>query len=646
MASISGISTLRFSGLATGIDVDSMVEQIMKAERMKMDKIKQDKQLLEWKQDDYRSITNLMRGFRDSYFDVLSSTNMRSTTGYKAYSTTITPSDAAQDTGAVTAVGTSTAVEGTHSIIVKNLATAQVRQSAASITKDVQGDSGYTLTAGETFRLSIDGVTKTITLSDLDGVDGVTLDDLNKAIENAFGSGKVTVDDTTNPGMLTFKASSTTNGVNRITVSAGTTNNALANMGFGAGAVLSNRLNNGDTLAAIQSKLNESGGGLTFTTLSDGTTQGIKLTINNKTFEFSETTTLYSMMNQINQDSTANVSMQYDEVNDKFKFTAKQTGAGNNIDISESGSSFIAAAGITAEQAGEDALITVDGTDITRGSNTFTVSGITYTALKETGTREVKVSISQNVDAVFDKIKGFVDKYNELISKINGELSEKRNRDYLPLTDEQKAEMSDDDIKRWEEKAMSGMLRGDPLLEKIASDLRSTLYAGIEGESGTSYLFSIGIETGDWSNKGKLVINETKLRDALKNSPELVTNIFAKESSIAYSPDNSSADRATRFKENGIISRMYDIIQDNIRTIADKNGQKGALLEKAGVIGETTEIDNLMYGLIKDKEKMIETLTDKLIKKENNYYLQFSAMETAISKMNTQVAWLTQQMGG
>ncbi len=640
-SNINSVSTLRFSGIASGLDVDDMVEQLMKVERSKMDKVKQDKQLLEWKRDDYRSITSLMRSFQSSYFDVISSTNMRSSTSYKAFSTTVSPSDAA-DAGAVSAVATSAASEGTHSIIVGNLATAQVRQSAGGVTKDVQGDSGYTLTAGETFKLTIDGVTKSITLSDLDGTDGVTLADLNKSIENAFGSGKVTVDDTTNPGKLTFKVSSETNGINKITVSAGTTNNALANMGFGADAIYSNRLSSGDTLAVLKSKLDDSNGELAFTALSDGT-EGIKLAINGKTFEFSETTTLYSMMNQINRDSTANVNMQYDEINDKFKFTAKQTGAGNNIEISESGSSFITTADISVNNAGEDAKITIDGTEITRSSNTFTADGITYTALKETGTREVTVSTKQDVDTVYNKIKSFVDKYNELISKINGELTEERDRDYAPLTDDQKEDMTEDEIKRWEEKAKSGTLRGDSLLQKIVSDLRNTLYAGVEGESGTSFLFSIGIETGSWNNKGKLVINESKLKAAIKDSPDKVAEIFSKESSIAYSADMTSTERSTRFKENGIINRMYDVIQDNIRTYSNKNGQKGALLEKAGVVGETTETKNIMYSMIKTQSDMITTLTKKLQTREDYYYKQFTAMEKAISQMNIQSVWLSQQ---
>jgi len=642
-SSINSVSTLRFSGIASGLDVDDIVEQLMKVERAKMDKVKQDKQFLEWKRDDYRSITSLMRSFQSSYFDVLSSTNMRSSTSYKAFSTTVSPSDAA-DAGAVSAVGTSASVEGTHSIIVGNLATAQVRQSAGGVTKDVQGDSGYILTEGETFKLTIDGVTKSITLSDLDGIDGVTLDDLNNSIANAFGEGKITVDDTTSPGKLTFKVSSETNGINKITVSAGTTNNALTNMGFGTDAIYSNRLSNGDTLAVLKSKLDDSNGELNFTSLSDGT-QGIKLAINGKTFEFSETTTLYSMMNQINRDSTANVNMQYDEINDKFKFTAKQTGAGNNIEISEIGSSFITTADISVNNAGEDAKITIDGTEITRSNNSFTVDGIAYTALKETGTREVTVTAKQDVDTVYNKIKNFVDKYNELISKINGELTEERDRDYSPLTDDQKEEMTEDEIKRWEEKAKSGTLRGDSLLQKIVSDLRNTLYTGVEGESGTSFLFSIGIETGSWNNKGKLVINESKLKAAIKDSPDKVAEIFSKESSTAYSADMTSTEKSTRFKENGIINRMYDIIQDNIRTYSNKSGQKGALLEKAGVVGETTEIKNLMYNMIKDKSDMIRTLTEKLQDKEDYYFKQFTAMEKAISQMNTQSAWLSQQSG-
>lgn len=64
-------------------------------------------------------------------------------------------------------------------------------------------------------------------------------------------------------------------------------------------------------------------------------------------------------------------------------------------------------------------------------------AGITY-ELKGTTDKPVSLNVSTDVDAIFDKIKQFVDKYNELVELVNGKVNEKRNRDYQPLTAEEK----------------------------------------------------------------------------------------------------------------------------------------------------------------------------------------------------------------
>ncbi len=68
-------SKFRMTGMASGLDTDTMIKQLMKVEQYKVDKVKQDKQLLEWKRDDYRSMTTLLTGFKSDFFDVLKPTS-------------------------------------------------------------------------------------------------------------------------------------------------------------------------------------------------------------------------------------------------------------------------------------------------------------------------------------------------------------------------------------------------------------------------------------------------------------------------------------------------------------------------------------------------------------------------------------------
>ncbi|MEA4848693.1 MAG: flagellar filament capping protein FliD, partial [Clostridiaceae bacterium] len=80
-------------------------------------------------------------------------------------------------------------------------------------------------------------------------------------------------------------------------------------------------------------------------------------------------------------------------------------------------------------------------------------------------------------------------------------------------------------------------------------------------------------------------------------------------------------------------------------TTRSSEGQKGILLEKAGVIGDITENSSLISKEIELKDTLINTLLDKLTDKENQYYAKFTAMETALNQMNNQIAWLSQQLG-
>jgi flagellar hook-associated protein 2 len=91
-----------------------------------------------------------------------------------------------------------------------------------------------------------------------------------------------------------------------------------------------------------------------------------------------------------------------------------------------------------------------------------------------------------------------------------------------------------------------------------------------------------------------------------------------------------------------LIYRIYDVIQDNIRTTTI-NDRRGALLEKAGMVGDRSYYDNVLYSQISEYDAKIDRMNYELIMKENQYYSQFSRLETLINNMNMQSAWLSQQ---
>lgn len=376
----------------------------------------------------------------------------------------------------------------------------------------------------------------------------------------------------------------------------------------------------------------------------------VEIKVNGITITATKEESINDIINKINA-SSAGVQMRYESLTDKFILESKSTGSASIVEVEDVKGQFFDALKITPNPGnpvrGTDVTLSIDktndgvdnGTIVTRSTNTFTIDGITYD-IKTTGSSTL--TVSANPDGLLEKFTGFVNKYNELIDKINTDLSEKIYRSYRPLTDDQKKEMSEKDIELWEEKAKSGLLRSDPILQKAVDSMRRALFDPIEGVDIS--LFDIGISTSNnYLDKGKLVIDETKLKQAIEDSPDKIQLLFTKESQYSY---DDSVNRTNRYNEEGLANRIYDIIQDNIRVTRDISGRKGALLEKAGIEGDITDIDNFINDQIKQQDKRLDSLIDKLIDKENYYYNMFARMESAIQQMNAQSAWLSQQFSG
>jgi len=630
-------STLRLTGLSgSGIDTESIVKQLMMAERIPLDRLYQKKQLAEWKRDAYREITNKLRELKDAYFNVAKpASNLMSTSSLLKYKGTSSNSDY------VTVSGNAESIAGSHTVSVISLATAQTVASSGRVTGELKGNEISDLNLeGKKIRINLDGVIKEIELGNYseEGADiGAGIQEL---VDKAFGEGKIIVSFDEVTRQLSFDTNAN-KGSTRITLMDGSSDSGLEALGFISGA--SNRLNTGMSLESLSSSFaNE----LTFN--SEGK---LEFTINSKKFSFDKSVSLSYMMSTINSDKDANVIIKYDEVTDKFTIASKQTGTGDNIVISEEqGGNFFGIGGaacidtdvssMSSMTPGTDATAIIDGQIVVRSTNSFTINGVTYTLKKEhedPSKESETVTLSIDTDEVYNNIKGFVDKYNEVISFINTKLSEKYNRDYQPLTEAQKKEMKEEDIKKWEEVAKTGLLKNDPILQDIVYSMRRALSDSIEGL--TVNLSSIGITTGDYSEKGKLIIDEEKLREAIQNSPYKVAELFTKKSEISYSEATTTELRQKRYSVEGLASRISDILDDNIRTI----GGKGKLLERAGIPGDATEFDNMLYDQIKDYNEDIDALIKKLADKEERYFAKFTAMEKYISQMNAQSNWLFMQ---
>lgn len=526
---------MRITGMATGLDVDTMVKQMMKAENVKLDKVKQDRQLVQWKQDTYREILGDINTFKSTFFDVTKPDSyMLSSNNYAGFDVTTSDGGTTSST-IVNASAGAGATAGQYSIRAFQLAKAPV----------VEGT-----------RLASNTVADT-NLSDL-GVGGST------SLQLTYNN----------------------NGINN-TVS----------------------INIGDN-----------------STISD-------------------------VINAISSATSGSVSAKFSQLSGKFSIETANTGSTRTLSLNGGSSQLLSALGLTAGEGtgAQDAVVEItppgasSATTISSLTNNFTIDGVSYKLLKSDIFRTATITVTPNVQKTYDKIKTIIDKYNETIEKIQSKINEKKNLDFKPLTDEQKKGMKEEDIKAWEVKAKQGLLKGDSQLQSMLYSLRRTFSDSVNN-AGIS-LKDAGLSTSsDYSEGGKIIIDETKLKSAIQNNGSQVANLFMKSSNISYDPDHKTD--SGRYSEVGIFNRINDILKDYTRTTTDSSNNRGILIEKAGIKGSISEFDNTLSNDIKNNyDKRIAAMTQKLVDKENRYYMQFSRLEVAMQRMNDQSSWLAQQLG-
>jgi flagellar hook-associated protein 2 len=396
--------------------------------------------------------------------------------------------------------------------------------------------------------------------------------------------------------------------------------------------------------------------GLTFT---DGKAE---ISINGKSIVLAKDDTL----NQISQKIRAalpEVNANYDSGAKRFFLSSKATGSDSKIEFGTDDNTikFVAAMNFTdlsKAQGTNSKIIYNGGAVIEYKSNNISINGLNLTLKTKTNTEET-IRVDTDVDGAYNKIKEFVDEYNKLIDGFDSKLAEKKYRDFQPLTDEQKEAMSETDIKLWEEKAKSGLLKNDETMTRMMQTIRQDIYQKVDGFGS---IYELGITTGSWRDNGKLTIDETKLKDALRNDSEKVLNTLFKTSDTPEvtitSADKGQAliDKqaliAKRKSESGAFIRIFDGLTSGIKEIVDKSGpgSEASLLRsvKSNILIEyvTSGSRSLIDKDVSEIDKRISRETERLASLEERYWKQFTALEKAMSQMNSQSSWLSQQFGG
>ncbi|QUE87428.1 flagellar filament capping protein FliD [Exiguobacterium alkaliphilum] len=564
-------SPIRFGGLASGIDTDTIIKQLMQVERVPVDKLEQKKQVTEWKRDAYREINRSLMSLRNSAVDLMFSRNF--------YAKTASSSDASKIS--VTAGPSS----GNSALRIDSVT--QLATSATTILSATD-KNGATLT----------GATK---LSDMSGfVAGQKrviqetagtemtlpkdLDFTNVTLKNAAGQ-------TLNPTDFSYDAST-----GKLT--------ATNTTAYPDGVI---------PQGVSAEFISGTGFEIQYKSSTTGTYKKIELGAN---------ATVQELVSKLNEKETG-LSAFFESSTGKISLSTKDTGATATLDF-DLGFKSAFAIGET-NHVGQNAQFKVNGIDVERATNTVTIDNMTLTLKSRFPTPDnptagpVTLSAATDTQKIFDNIKGFVDKYNETIDLMNKKVREERFRSFAPLTKAQRDELSEDEIKKWEEKAMSGMLKGDTILRSAMDSFRGK-WSGTSSATNDvdmRQLFQIGLSTGaDFMNGGKIELNEEKLKAAIEKDPEQVYQLFTNA-------------------ESGLLPQIRDAAAASRSNITRIAGADGAGAPTYSMGREMTQIDT-----------RIQRLNALLVDKENAYYRRFAAMETAMNQANSQAASLQQFLGG
>lgn len=366
----------------------------------------------------------------------------------------------------------------------------------------------------------------------------------------------------------------------------------------------------------------------------------IKVKTGNGTQEITVTEDM-TVNNFVTELKNAGVEASFDSKYKRFHIASSASGTANDISFEETtpdGSSALAtlkfteASGASVTHA-TDASITLNGAVYTSDSNTFEVNGLTITALqvseKDANGNYVETTLTtrQDTEGIYDMIKNFLKEYNALINEMDALYNADSTKDYEPLSDDEKEEMSDSEIEKWETKIKDSILRRDSNLSTVSSAMKNIMLQGATVNGETMYLSNFGIETlgyfsAEENERNAYHINgdaddsavsseDNKLKAAIAADPESVVSFFTQLSQNLYTELNNQSKGVEGIRTFG---KFYD--------------------------------DKKMKEDYDDYTTKIKEQEEKLTALEDRWYSKFSAMETALAKMQSNQSAVSSLLGG
>ena len=568
--------SISFSGLASGLDTSSWVEALVSVKQAKITSLQQELQSIQTKKGTLTATRSSVSALRTA-IEKLTDKKFGGTYNLFEKNSAISSNE-----DVFTATASNSAIKQTYNISVQQLATmtkATSLNSASSIADDSTPLSNLGITNGK-FTVYVDGIKNVIEIEE-----GDTFGDLKTNLSAVGVNADIGED-----GILTLTSNNPEQAIH--VGSTNDTTNFVSMSGLSAqedgsyaSSVSMYKATGASVLTAENSGFN--------TQITAGT-----FTIGNAVFNITENTTLSDIIREINNNDEAQVSAYWDDTTGKLTLTSTKEGS-SYINIEAGTSNFTDVMGFTettrdgegnilsqmmyidAQELGQNAQFTINGTAMTSTSNTVTsdvsrLAGVTLTLKKVSSEEdgESTLRIEQDSAPLIEALKNFVSAYNETISKIE------------------------------EVTAKGADLQRESSLTSLKSTLRN--YAnGMNSSNGGAFglLSQIGISTAQASGDNlstetyALQFDEQTFLQALEEDPASVEALIG--------------------SDTGILGQMESAIEVSLKAASGFFDVKQSTFDNDIKKAQTK---------VKKQQEKISTYRAQLEKK-------FSAMETLISQM-------------
>lgn len=185
-------SVLRFSGMNSGLDTESIVNAMTAATKLKITKQNRKAITLKWKQEAYQGITTKLTDFQNKYLDMLNSkVNLKSKSTFTKYGATVSTLNAdgilKEGTPAGVSVRSGTnAVPGTYKVKVLQTATQAKYQGSAMDASSL--DLSQYSDASQNYSFNITVGTKSTVINFNGGSADSVRSQINSQLKDAYGS--------------------------------------------------------------------------------------------------------------------------------------------------------------------------------------------------------------------------------------------------------------------------------------------------------------------------------------------------------------------------------------------------------------------------------------------------------------------------